>query len=404
MEWKSSKKLSSRHRPAPTVDSALGTLTMENKRKPLATASASPVQMEQWTPPFLDILFPARTDSHEPMIDDLLIMHPAFKRIMGDLEDLFDVERSVLNEHCILIVGESRLGKTRVLAEFIAKHLPKRTNECLLMPVVYVEVPQKPTIRSVAAQILGQYGERAGKRDSADEILDAIVELGKNCGTVVICLDDMHHFVDQRGQTSQYELTEWLKRLAIRMRVALVISGLGRTEEAVKLNEQLYLRMDRKLSLNRFDWRKDPDRKQFGDIVDGICESLRTSFEVPAAVSSAKFRWYVACTGRLGLLVKLVRRVVKLARKGKQKEIDFKLLHDAWARSTFDIESFAKAQHPFAATEITADEITIKRLLDTGAESDQHNDGGRRAANGGKGSKKKSSSAAKRAVRDALAA
>lgn len=377
---------------------------MASKRKPLAPVIVPSEQEGQWTPPFLDILFPSRTEHHEPLIDDLLIMHAAFKRIVGDLEELFEVDRSVLNEHCVLIVGESRLGKTRVLAEFIAKHLPKRTAERLVIPVIYIEVPQKPTIRSVAAQILRQFGERAGNRDSADEILESIVELGKNCGVLVICLDDMHHFVDQRGQTGQYELTEWLKRLAIRMRVALVISGLERTEAAIRLNEQLYLRMDRKLKLTRFDWRKDGDKKQFCDIVEGICGSLRKNFKVPDAVSADQFRWYVACAGRLGALVKIVRRAIKLARKGKRREIDFKLLHDAWTRSTFDVGAMPDTQHPFGVkSAIAADELTIKRVLAIGVESNEHKSPKARQSAKGQADRV-SAKAAKRAVRDALAA
>jgi hypothetical protein len=162
--------------------------------------------------------------------------------------------------------------------------------------------------------------------------------------------------------------------------------------------------MDRKLKLVRFDWRKDGEKKQFCDIVEGICVSLRKSFKVPNAVSADQFRWYVACAGRLGVLVKIVRRAIKLARKGKRNEIDFKLLHDAWARSTFDVGATSDAQHPFGVkSDIAADELTIKRILAIGVESNEHQSPKARKSAKGK-DVRVSAKAAKRAVRDALAA
>jgi len=340
-------------------------------------------------PAFIRILFPETDDKYEPLVDGLLLQHGIYKDIMEVLEELFEIDSAFLGEHCVLLLGESRLGKTRLLAEFVAAHLPTRTPEGLIMPVVYVEVPEKPTIRSLAAAILSAFGEEPLKGETADELLKRIATLAKNTGVRVICLDDLHHFTDQRGGTVQYELTEWLKRLVIQMRVALVISGLERSEAAIRRNEQLYNRFDAKLQLRRFDWRKDYDRKQFAKIVRGVYLSLEQEFTLPPLDENGLFQWYVACAGRIGFIVKISRRAIKIARKQKTKNITREILLAAWMRSVFNSSDIPTNQRPFSDMFSWKDEKdTINDVLKIGREAAPREDGKKSKSRGSKAARK----------------
>jgi len=338
--------------------------------KKLATLEDHLRDTPGWLPPFIDLLFPKTEDAHEPLIDDLLIRHRDYNLIMEALEDLDDIDRAVLGEHGLLITGESRLGKTRLLAEYIAARMPYRTPHGLIIPVLYIEVPENPTIKNMAVTLLREFGELPGGRDNAEDLLHRIVVLARNTGVRVICLDDLHHFVDQHGLTVQYELTEWLKRLVIQMRVAVVICGLDRTESAIRLNEQLYGRMDAKLRLRRFDWRRSMDRKQFTEIVEGLHVSLSTQFKLPPCDANWVFSWYMACAGRLGFVVKICRRAIKMARKKKTRIIDYPLLHAAWRKSVFDAVSVPACLQPFGPKfSVAWDERLIQTALQIGVEA-----------------------------------
>ncbi|GAB2551746.1 TniB family NTP-binding protein [Rhodanobacter koreensis] len=322
-----------------------------------------------WLPPFVELLFPKTEDAHEPLIDDLLIRHRNYDLIMEALEDLDDIDRAVLGEHGLLMTGESRLGKTRLLAEYIAVRMPYRTPNGLVIPVLYIEVPESPTIKIMAVTLLREFGETPGGRDNAEDLLQRIVVLARNTGVRVICLDDLHHFVDQHGLIVQYELTEWLKRLVIQMRVAVVICGLDRTQSAIRLNEQLYGRMDAKLRLRRFDWRRNADRKQFTEIIEGVHASLGNEFRLPTCDANWIFSWYMACAGRLGFVIKIARRAIKLARKRKTCVMDKSLFHAAWLKSVFDAASVPEIQRPFGPRfSVEWNDKIIQEVLQTGVE------------------------------------
>ena len=340
------------------------------KRKASAPRKA-PAQEDlsrEGLPPFVDLLFPKAGPNHEPLIDDMLIVHPDFAEILEALEELDDLDRAVLREHGILFTGESLLGKTRLLAEYIAGRMPRRTADGLEMPVLYIQIAERPTIRSVAVALLREFGEIPNPKDSADDMLNTLVTLGAECGLHVICLDDLHHFVDQRSELGQYELTEWLKRLVMRMQVALVICGLERTTEAIRLNEQLYSRMDCLMQIRRFDWRRHEDRQAFEDITEGFRSSVGEEFILPKEAKDS-FRWYVACSRKIGFMMKIGRRMIKLARRARTKSISLEILDKTWRRSRFDSPGTEKTMRPFGADFACNQEpATIERILNTGVE------------------------------------
>lgn len=367
MSTRANTKTESENRKKPrrkAIDSRV-----RNKKK--ATTKKGGVQPEQTRdglPPFVDVLFPKTGEKHEPLVDDILIVHPDFEEIFEALEDLDDLDRAVLSEHGVLFTGESRLGKTRLLAEYIAGRMPRRTEAGLEMPVLYLQIAERPTIRSVAVALLREFGEVPSAKDSADDMLNTLVTLGAECGLQVICMDDLHHFVDQRSEQGQFELTEWLKRLVMRMQVALVISGLERTAAAIRLNEQLYSRMDCRMQIRRFDWSKDPDREAFEEIVEGFQKSVEMEFSLPKE-GKDPFRWYVACSGKIGFLIKIGRRMIKLARKAKTRSISKDMLDKAWKRSRYDSPSIDQAMRPFSSSfDCQPDEKTINLILHTGVE------------------------------------
>ena len=255
-----------------------------------------------------------------------------------------------------------------MLAEYIASRMPRRTADGLEMPVLYVQIAERPTIRSVAVALLREFGEVPKPKDSADDMLDSLVTLGNECGLHVICLDDLHHFVDQRSELGQFELTEWLKRLVMRMQVALVICGLERTTGAIQLNEQLYERMDCLMQIRRFDWRRGADRQAFEEVAEGFLSSVGQQFTLPEEAGDS-FRWYVACSGKIGLMIKIGRRMIKLARKARTQSITLEILELAWRRSRFESPGTEKKMQPFSR-EFACDQKpeTIERILNTGVE------------------------------------
>jgi hypothetical protein len=270
-----------------------------------------------WMPPFVAELFRADQEI-EPLIDGLLIRHPAYNKIMDALEELEGVPREDLSECCLLFMADSRTGKTRLLKEFIRRRMPHWTSEGIHIPVLYILVREAPTVKSLCRLILGQFNERPSRSDTTDDLTDRIVTLCNNTGVICICFDDLHNTIDKNGNITHYVITTWLKNLATRARLSIVGSGLDRTLDFIAKNEQLYNRFDSPMYMPRFDWRIEDHQKCFRGIMREIFKSLEREFDLKDRDKTEAFRWYVASSGRIGMTVKIARHAILTARRKGQ--------------------------------------------------------------------------------------
>lgn len=301
-----------------------------------------------WMPPFVADLFPLVDRRHEPLVDGRLFRYPAFDRAFQRLEELDDIEPSKLAEHSILLVADSRAGKTRLITEIIATRRPYWEKDGLKMPFLYLLVHEHPTIRSLACSLLKQFGEEAGRRDNADDITSRVITLCKACSVRAICFDDLHQFVDSNGELTQSSLSNWLRLLSVKANCALVTVGLPRLEDALRRNEQLYNRFDSKIRLQRFDWTEKSDRENFAAIVHLLYEGIGVAYKVDTVTPALAFRWHLASGGRIGMMIKIARRALLKARREKLRRISNNLLDYAWERSDFDSPNVIERDRPFS--------------------------------------------------------
>ena len=303
---------------------------------------------KDWLPPFFEEMFPKTEDAKwEPLVDGKLIRYPAFDDALEQLLDLDDIETSKLSEHSVLLVADSRMGKTRLVKELVASHPPFWTTEGLQVPVLYVLVPEHPTIRAMATAILAEFREEPGRAERAGDLTNRAVQLCRSCGVRVICFDDLHQMVDSNGKLTQSSLANWLRLFSVRAQSALLTVGLDRLEDALRCNEQLYNRLDCKIRLQRFNWMSGRDRSIFNEIVTLLYANLSSEFDLGEVTPELAFRWYLACGGRVGMLIKIARRTVKMARKAKARVLTLELLDKAWARSDFESTNIDHRNRPF---------------------------------------------------------
>lgn len=300
-----------------------------------------------WMPPFVADLFPPADKRREHLVDGRLFRYPAFERAFTRLEELDDIEPSKLAEHSVLLVADSRAGKTRLVTEIIATRRPYWEKGGLKMPFVYLLVHEHPTIRSLACALLKQFGEEAGRRETADDVTHRVVVLCKACSVRAICFDDLHQFIDSNGELTQSSLSNWLRLLSVRASCALIAVGLPRLEGALRRNEQLYNRFDSKIRLNRFSWAELSDRKDFAAIVQLLHDGMSEGFKVETVTPELAFRWHLASGGRIGMMVKIARRAVLSAKRDKKRRISLEMLDYAWEQSDFDAPNVLARDRPF---------------------------------------------------------
>ena len=172
-------------------------------------------------------------------IEQLFELFPQVKVVQSLIRDLarspwVDAEPSIL-----LLVGESGVGKTRVLTR-TANEFPRIEHETFTeIRVLYVRVPADCTYSNLIIGILRALGTALISGGADRDRLRQIKTLLKNCGVRVLILDDANQMVDRGRSRSHYRLGDLVREITDDTRVHLVLSGVPRLWRMVNLNEQL---------------------------------------------------------------------------------------------------------------------------------------------------------------------
>ena len=131
------------------------------------------------------------------LIDSTLIPHKAFLRAKESIEQCFEYSADATEPSCIAIPGESRTGKSRSLEEVCSDHQAYRTDAGLIVPILRVKAPSKPTVKSLAGLLLKALGDLHYEKGTENARTIRLQTLMRNTHTRMIMIDEFQHFYDK---------------------------------------------------------------------------------------------------------------------------------------------------------------------------------------------------------------
>lgn len=296
------------------------------------------------------------------VVENTLVPHLAFEEATRRIEQCYAYSANASEPSCVVLVGESRTGKSRVLEECEDKHPTERDGEGLIVPILRVKTPSKPTVKGLAELMLRAMHDPLFDRGTENSKTGRLQTLMRNCGTRMVMIDEFQHFVDKGSHKVMHHVADWLKILVDDSRVALVVAGLPTCQAVLEQNEQLAGRFLSPVALPRFDWKRDGDREEFTAILGAFHDSLSRYFDLPALHREGMaFRCYCGTGGLIGYLSKFLRQTVWNALDANKESINLQDLaqaHDeaVWAKSgLLDIQNpFTRAFSPNPSDDIVS--------------------------------------------------
>lgn len=106
-------------------------------------------------------------------VDQILVPHDMFQKAKLRIDTHLIAAQHYQEPTCIAVVGEARTGKSRLL-EYITKEYKKyRTPEGLVVPVLSIRTPSKPTVKALVEILLREIGDKLWhKRESTSPRLE----------------------------------------------------------------------------------------------------------------------------------------------------------------------------------------------------------------------------------------
>jgi len=283
------------------------------------------------------------------MISKTLVSHTAFEDAVNRIESCFAFSQDSNEPICIAVIGESRTGKSRVLETCCLRHPTTRYEDGLVVPILRIKAPSKPTVKGLIEVMLDGLGAPDSQRGTENEKTRRLRILLRETRTRMVMIDEFQHFVDKGTRMIMHHAADWLKILVDEMNCALVVAGLPSCQAVIEANEQLGGRFVAPILMSRFSWEDIKQRQQFKKVLRSFYDELQKHFEIPKLYSDEMaFRFWCATGGLIGYLAKLLREAVWKSIESGTTLIMLSELDSAHMRSVWSTQNSC-VPRPFAS-------------------------------------------------------
>ena len=256
------------------------------------------------------------------------------KVLMKRLDGFMEHDPQGEAEH-ILVLGESGVGKTRLLQQFALKHPRTEHVEFTEVPVLYVPIPAKCSVRKLAGCVLQALGSNYWDRGNEEARTFQVKTLLKTCRVRVVILDEANHLVDRGQEATHYYVGDWLKEVADAAGIPFVLAGTLRAATLLDTNEQLRSRFREPLVVRPFGMATEVELaasqralRVFGEFLAGL-----DALDIAHRDNARKILF--ATGGRLREICRLLTRAVTLARGEPQPRLGMPELEQAFREAIF---------------------------------------------------------------------
>lgn len=257
------------------------------------------------------------------------IKFPHVMRALDAMGELMKTDFAGAEPDNLLLVGDTGMGKTTLLKRLSGEHPRQEHPEFTEVPVLYLSVPPKCSIKTLAGVALKEMGSPFWDKGNECDRTDHLVALLKGCCVRLVVFDEVNHLVDRGADKTHYLVGDWIKSVNDASHVPFVLAGTPRLLRLVQANEQLadrFIEVFRLTPFSMADLRMA--LKAFQKMLDGFpCVDL-TDRDMARSFA-------FATDGRLRPLRQLLVRAVKIADGAGTKGITVPVLARAFREVVF---------------------------------------------------------------------
>jgi hypothetical protein len=249
------------------------------------------------------------------LAESIFIEHPRLKELIAQIQHAQFYSQIAAEPECVFIGGLPGAGKT-TLTEHYERLFPRVIHEDRVeVPVLCGRVPSKATDNNLATALLLKLGDPAADKGTAFNRTMRLYGLIRACGVRLIILDEFQHFVDKDSWRVLKNVSDWLKNLIDETGVPIVLIGMPYAVEILDApgNEQLQRRFAMRSSIEPFGWDTDEERRLFRVFLRNVDDKLPLNERSYLSDPLTAFRFYCATNGRVGKVMKVVRKATEIA-------------------------------------------------------------------------------------------
>jgi len=192
---------------------------------------------------------------------EFTILHSQYQHAIDSIMTSMQTTIECGEPSCPMLMGESGLGKSSVcnrLVQLLGPPTPlvKAEGWLTTLPCLYLELPSRPTINSVAIAILDKLNVSTGgtKRSLEQQILATL----KSRETQLVILDEFQNFAEKGAEKTKAETCNWIKYMLNQSQITFLLSGLPTKDVIITPLTQLSARYPYRINLFPLTYSADP--------------------------------------------------------------------------------------------------------------------------------------------------
>jgi len=249
------------------------------------------------------------------LAESIFVQHPRLNSLVEKIKHAHHYSRIAAEPECVFIGGPPGAGKTTLLEHYKLQFPSIDRGEIVEVPVLCGRVPSKATDKNLVTTLLIGLGDPAAQKGSAFNQTTRLKLFVRECGVQLIILDEFQHFLDKDSWKVLKNVSDWLKNLIDEARVPIILIGMPYAAQILDApgNEQLQRRFAVRASLDSFGWNTPEERIEFRAFLKAVDEHLPLLQHSQLSDPLMAFRFYCATNGRVGKVMKIVRRATEIA-------------------------------------------------------------------------------------------
>lgn len=217
-------------------------------------------------------------------------------------------DRDALSEPtCMLVTGETGVGKSAFLKHYAAGCPSRREAGCLVQPVVYVELQSKMTLLSAAKALARALEDPSGGKGGLADLTFRVSDQIKAQRVEVVILDEFQHIVET-GELTVNKVADWFKQVAKERNVPFVMAGMPTASRVIERHAQFADITRHRITLGNFDWETRAGRDAYREFLALVDRELPFDGVAGIADRETARLLFDASAGRMRPLIDLIKQ------------------------------------------------------------------------------------------------
>ena len=244
------------------------------------------------------------------------VQHAALIQAMSSLNRLKNNQLLGGEQQCMLLLGDTGTGKSKLINEFYSAFPAYREGDVLVKPVLVSRIPSKPDVEKMMIQLLsdlGQFGSEARKGSHRETgLAEALVKVLKKCKTQIIIINEFQELIEFKSVEDRQRVANRLKLISEQACIPIVLVGMPWASE-ISNEPQWASRLMCSIELPYFKIFKQSNRVEFVRFLKGL--ALRMGFHEPPPLHSDEilFPLFSATRGEVRKIKHILDEVLFLA-------------------------------------------------------------------------------------------